>query len=294
MNTPSAKSKQVSKKRKAPLLLRVVQTAFPVAERWFPALARRFFITVFFTPLNYAVPEKEKAFARKARLFDLGVEGKRIQCYAWGEGPLIYLVHGWAGRATQFHKIVAGLVKSGFRVIGFDGPAHGRSEGRSTSIQEFEATLRALYAHSGEPEGIIAHSFGGGAVLYAAMNGLPVRKLINIASPTIGDEIINTYLTTINGSPETGRYFKDYVLRTTGKPFEAFTALHFIEHLPKPIDLLLIHDTDDREVSLSHALALIERYPQARLYQTSGLGHTRILKDENVIEECIAFFRDRT
>jgi pimeloyl-ACP methyl ester carboxylesterase len=208
------------KKKKTPLLLKIVSWIFPKLERTFPRLAHRFFITIFFTPLNYPLPEKESILQDEAEKFSLDVAGKKIQCYAWGAGPVVLLVHGWAGRATQFRKIIYALVRRNFRVVGFDGPAHGHSTGRSTNIQEFEEALIRIYEKVGPPEAIIAHSFGGGAVLYAAMNGLPVKKLINIASPTIGDEIIHTYLKTIKGSPGTGEFFKSYILEKTGKPFE--------------------------------------------------------------------------
>ena len=280
-----------SGKNRAPLLLRIVQKIYPLLERTLPSLAHRFFVTIFFSPLNYAVPEKEKDTEKKAEKFIIRSNGKKIQCYSWGQGPVVLVVHGWAGRATQFRKIIAALVRENYRVVGFDGPAHGRSQGRSTNIAEFELVLAEIYRHVGVPAGIIAHSFGGGAVLSAAMNGLPVQKLINIASPTIGDEIIGTYLRTINGSESTARFFKSYVLRTTGKPFEEFTGLHFIRNLKHEVDLLLVHDEDDAEVPLRHAVELIQVYPRATLYQTRGLGHTRILRDEDVIRTCIAFLK---
>jgi pimeloyl-ACP methyl ester carboxylesterase len=279
------------KKNKTPFLLRLVQWIYPKLERIFPSIAHRFFITIFFTPLNYSVPAKEKTIEKQANKFTLQLEGKTIQCYSWGAGPAVLLVHGWAGRATQFRKVISALVAENFRVIGFDGPAHGRSQGRSTNITEFEAVLKMIYHQVAVPEAIIAHSFGGGAVLYAAANGLAVRKLINIASPTIGDEIIQTYLTTINASPATGRFFKSYVLKTTGKPFDEFTALYFIRHVPHDLKLLLVHDENDPEVSINHAVELMKLYPQAELVRTRGLGHTRILRDESVIEKCLSFIK---
>src|SRR5207248_629713 len=145
--------------------------------------------------------------------------------------------------------------------------------------------------HNGEPEAILAHSFGGGAVLFSAMNGLAVKKLINIASPTIGDEIIKTYLNAINGSATTGEYFKNYVKRKYGRPFEDFTSLYFVKHLRAPLDLLLVHDEDDHEVSLRHAEALQRIYPAARLFKTKGLGHTRILRDDTVIHTCLTYIQ---
>jgi esterase/lipase len=256
-----------------------------------PSLAHRFFITIFFTPLNYRVPDKEKAVGKEAEKFFIDVRGKKIRCYSWGKGPLILLVHGWAGRATQFRKIIAALVAANYRVVGFDGPAHGKSQGTSTNIEEFEDVIKTLYMRLGEPEAVIAHSFGGGAVLFAAMNGLNVKKLINIASPTIGDEIIGTYLKTINASGETGSFFKSYILQKTGRSFDEYTALHFVTKLAPHLELLLIHDQNDPEVPIKHALELLKVYPMARLFKTSGLGHTRILRDEKVINECLSFIR---
>lgn len=282
------------KKSKIPLLLKIVSWTFPKLEKTFPKLAHRFFITIFFTPLNYPVPEKEQTLQEEAEKFSMEVAGKKIQCYSWGSGPVVLLVHGWAGRATQFRKIIYALVREKYRVVGFDGPAHGNSGGRSTNIQEFEEALIKIYEKTGTPEAIIAHSFGGGAALFAAMNGLPVKKLINIAAPTIGDAIIDTYLKTINGSRSTGDSFKSYILQRTGKPFDAFTGLYFITRISQEMDLLLVHDEDDTEVPIDHALELMKRYPGAALFKTRGLGHTRILKDEEVIKKCVSFIRHET
>ncbi|MBT1696291.1 alpha/beta hydrolase [Fulvivirgaceae bacterium PWU4] len=277
------------KKDKTPPLLKIVRWFFPKVEKVAPFLAHRYFIKIFFTPLRYPLPDKEKVVAQRADLFTIEVLGKQIQCYSWGTGPVVLLVHGWAGRATQFRKFIEALTASGYRAVAFDGPAHGRSEGKQTSIAEFEAVLKKIYETIGEPHAIIAHSFGGGAVLFAAMNGLPVSKLINIASPTIGDEIINTYLKAINGSPGTGVFFKSYILQHYGKSFDEFTSLHFIRHLKQEINLLLVHDENDKEVILKHAQELKKVYPGARLLVTQGLGHTRILKDDEVIRNCVTF-----
>ena len=271
-----------------------MQWGFPKIEKTFPRLAHRFFVTIFFSPLNYPVPRKEKVLEKEAEKFTIQVGGKRIQCYAWGKGPVILLIHGWAGRATQFRKFIFALAAKNYRVVGFDGPAHGHSTGRSTNIQEFEAVLKMIYDKVGIPEAIIAHSFGGGAALFAAMKGLRVKKLINIASPSLGDGIIHTYLKTINGSPATGSFFKSFILKTTGKPFDEYTGSYFITKITQDMALLLIHDQNDSEVPINHALELMKHYPKAILYKTTGLGHTRILKDDAVITRCLSFIQNGT
>ncbi len=279
------------KNRNIPLLLRLTQWVFPMLERWAPFLAHRIFRLVFVVPLKYKVPEKEKELERSARLFFVSLDGKKIQGYSWGEesNPYILLVHGWAGRATQFRRFVHPLIEAGFRVVGFDGPAHGKSEGVKTSIPEFEKVLNIFFKELGTPVAMLTHSFGGAAALYAAMNGLPIEKLINIASPSIADEILKPYLRAINGSWASALRFKEYVLTKTGKRFEEFTSLYAVQRLPRPVNLMMVQDDDDEDVIPLHAEALLKVYPSARLLKTSGLGHSRILKDDQVIARCVEF-----
>jgi len=279
-----------TKKDKTPALLKIIRTVYPGVEKIFPFLAYRYFIKLFFTPFHYPVPDKEKEIADRAEKFSFQAAGKTIQAYRWGEGPIVVFVHGWAGRGTQFRKFIERFTLKGFQVIAFDGPAHGKSEGKSTNLNEFKDTLHQLFTLLPEqPTAVVTHSFGGVATLYAIMNGLPVTRLVNIASPTIGDEIINTYLRAIHGTEKTKKYFKQHMIKMYGKPFEEFSSLYFIRHLPRPLDLLLIHDEEDKEVIFRHTEELMKMYPSARLFRTKGLGHTRILKEDTVVETCLRF-----
>lgn len=278
------------KKDNTPFALKVVRWIFPRVERIAPSLAHQYFARLFFTPLRYPTPEKERKAETFSEKFSFDIENKKVQAYRWGNSPrYVLVVHGWAGRGTQFRRFVKPLLAAEYSVIGFDAPAHGNSEGKRTTILEFEQVLKKIYELKGQPDAILAHSFGGGAVLYSALNGLPIKKLINIASPTIGDDIIKSFLKAVNASQGTAAFFKDFIMKTYGKPFDEYTALHFIKHLPTPIDLLLIHDADDKEVELKHAEALVKIYPHARLIRTEGLGHTRILKDNAVIRASVTF-----
>jgi pimeloyl-ACP methyl ester carboxylesterase len=281
------------KKRKTdhtPVVLRFIRWWFPKAEKFAPWFAARYFRTIFFTPLKYKIPEKELPFIESAGKFDISVNGKRIQGYQWGSGIPILLIHGWAGRATQFRKFISTLTEAGFQCIGFDGPAHGRSEGRQTNILEFSDVIKKVYEQF-QPKAVIAHSFGGVATIYACTQGLPLKKLVTIASPSIGDEVINTYLRAINGSAPTGIAFKKHLMSTYARTFDEFSSLHLVKHLPHPLGLLIVQDEDDKEVILRHATELKAAYPAAELLQTTGLGHTRILRDENVIARSIEFIR---
>lgn len=282
----------LKKKNKVPLALRIVPTVFPWLERFFPTLANRLFIFLFFTPLKYQATEKERKAETFSEKFQIESDGKRIQCYRWGNGnEVVLVVHGWAGRATQFRRFIKPLTRAGYQVVGFDGPAHGQSEGRSTNLDEFQHVIHALVKQLGNVSAILTHSFGGITASYALSNGLPVKTLINVASPTISDEIIKTYLRALGGSEKTGEAFKKYVLKMTGKPFSAFSALEFIKQVPASLNLLLVHDEDDQEVIMDHPRELLKQFPQGQMLQTKGLGHTRILKDNDVIRHIVTFIQ---
>jgi esterase/lipase len=284
----------MSKKSKVPFALRAIQWCFPKVEAISSVLAARWFQHLFFTPIRYRSPEKEVEIARHAQQHQLLVGDKHIQIYSWGEGVPVLMVHGWAGRGTQFRKFVEPFTEQGFKVIAIDGPAHGKSEGTKTEIMEFARVIESVYRQE-KAVAIIAHSFGGVASLYAmAYNGLQNKVLINIASPTIGEEIIKSFLKALKASERIGKLFREFILKQTGKRFEDFSALEIVRHIPHEFDFLLVYDEDDEEVTMAHAHAIKKVYPQANLFQTKGLGHNRILKEDKVINRCVTFIQQKT
>jgi len=288
------KQKNIKKPVPIPWAIRITQILFPVIERLSLKLAIKYFDRIFFTPFRYKTPIRELATENAAEKFTITSNKNKIQCYQWGDPskPYVLVMHGWAGRATQFRKFIPLFVDGGYRIIGFDGPAHGKSEGKRTTIADFSEAMNKLAAVKGNPAAIIAHSFGGGASLYAIADGFPVKKLINIASPSIADRIIQSYLKVIGGSMKVGEGFKKFVRDKYGKSFEEFTALELIKKVPADFKFMIVHDKDDREVDLVHVEELVKTYPAARLELTSGLGHNRILKDELVILSCLAFIKE--
>ncbi len=280
-----------SKPIKIPLAFRIIRWGFPKLEKISSRLSGWYFEKIFFTPFRYKTPDKEREAETTAKLFSVLAVGKKVQCYQWGEDskPYVLVVHGWAGRSTQFRKFIPQFNEAGYRIIGFDGPAHGKSEGKRTSIAEFEEVMKSIASVKGYPEAIIAHSFGGGASLFAIAKGFPVKKLINIASPTIADRIIQSYLKAIGGSWKTAENFKALIKHRHGKSFEEFTALSLIRQVPSDLNLMLVHDEEDKEVEIIHVHELIKVFPSARLLATKGLGHNRILKDDKVISACVDF-----
>jgi esterase/lipase len=273
---------------KPPLALRLISWGFPKVELLAPWLAKRWFVDIFFSTAKYKLPYGEVEAADKASKYQIQFEGKAVQVYEWGVGKPVLMVHGWMGRATQFRKFISSFNAAGYKVVSFDATGHGKSDGKKSHIMEFADIAELLAKRYNGFEMIIGHSLGGVAAMHSIVNGAETNKLIMISSPTIGSEIVKEFRKKIKATEDMVPYFESYVKRKFGKNFKEYSAEYIIDQM-KPIDLLLIYDKDDREVSHVHPEVLIKKYPSAQFINTEGLGHTRILKDEIVIEKSLSY-----
>ena len=99
----------------------------------------------------------------------------------WGEsGPAVLLMHGWGGARAQMTGFVEPLLSAGYRVVAYDQPAHGESDGKMTNLLEIAPTMDLIKETEGNFDAIIAHSFGTLITSYALVkrNFPPPSKLI--------------------------------------------------------------------------------------------------------------------
>ena len=90
----------------------------------------------------------------------------------------VLLVHGWAGRSTQLFMIADRLLEKGYMVISFDGPSHGKSEGKTTAMPEFLDTIKVIDKQFGPFEAAIGHSFGGMSLYNSVADGFSIKSLV--------------------------------------------------------------------------------------------------------------------
>src|SRR4051812_3545595 len=112
----------------------VARSAIATARAVSPALGSSVAFAAFFsTRPRIAVHPRDAGTMRSATRERIAVRGRRVVSYRWGYvGPVVVLVHGWRGRASQFAPLVRSLVADGHRVVAFDAPAHGASRGSRT------------------------------------------------------------------------------------------------------------------------------------------------------------------
>ncbi|MBN2008265.1 alpha/beta hydrolase [candidate division KSB1 bacterium] len=259
-----------------------------------PSVIRRFILKQFFIPIRYIPTENEQEYLVKAEQFEQVVIDEKIKCWKWGKGPSILFAHGWNGSGIQFSSFITDVVNSGFSLVAFDGPGHGQSEGNRSSYFQMTNSVRALMKSDklARVAGTIGHSFGAGAIVNAlSKENLPVPSVLIAPALRIKEVLDDTF--TQYGIPLQLYYniIAEYE-RKYGYSLADDNPTNLLPKLNNPV--LIIHDTEDRVIPVSDSIQAESMYDYIELHQTKGLGHKRILADQNVIESAIQFIRENS
>lgn len=215
-----------------------------------------------------------------------------LKKYTWGSSDkTILLVHGWRSRGTALRAYVPDLLEQGFQVITFDGPGHGDSPGKRLNLGVYSNIISSLNRQY-NIQGIIAHSFGGGSALVSLLkdkDDVYLPKMVAIASPVNICWVVDSFLERLGLSQRSRNHFKAIISEKMKLPFEMGNANVFFDKLPLG-KLLLIHDKDDKNVPFRLSEELYQNFDNTELIATVGLGHTRILKNEQVLQRVKSFF----
>ena len=267
---------------------------FSASALLFPDVATALAERMFLTP-----PRARDAAASALDLVDarssfLEHKGRHIAMWRWGsrDAPAVVLAHGWGGYAAQMRAFVFPLLQAGYRVIAYDQPAHGVSEGRLTGLPDFADVLAEVAAFHGNIDGVIAHSLGGAAAALALANGkASFRKAVLVSPPS----------DLVGYSRRFARWY--WMPEAVRKGMQAAIEERYgvrWENLEVPrvaprlsAQALVIHDRDDRLMPWTHGAAVARHWPNARLMSTEGLGHRRILSDERVTRAAAEFIAAR-
>lgn len=253
-----------------------------------PSVAAKIAMKYFATPVRVPRPESEMEMFHLSKQYFLK---SGYAAFEWGEStsPLVLLIHGWNGRGTQISPYAKSLVEKGFRVVALDGPGHGSSPGNFTTpthfakfIQDAQAELAPTGAHS-----IIAHSFGGGCAVLAISRGLKTKSLVLVASPAFYERMVKFFGRSFGLNEKSQAALEVLVEKASGIKPSDLNIAKLASKLTIPV--LVVHDEGDNAVDFMSATAITEAYEGARLLQTQGLGHRRILKDQKVIAEVVDF-----
>ena len=283
---------RISTTVRSALVLGGLRTAFRACSLVAPGIAARRAGRLFGTPQRSTRTRAATAPTGDATRDVLEVDGHSIATYAWGDPaarPYVLFAHGWSSHGTRFLPWVAHLQAAGYAVVAFDQPAHGRSSGKRSTLPEFACTLFAVVQRFGPAAAVVGHSLGGAAVAVALARGLQADRAILLAPAA----------DPVDATLRFGRLLRlpERVCRRMIALFEATVGIAFDDlqaHRNAPwigCPALVVHDLEDREVPWHEGERYARCWPGARLVNTRGLGHNRIVEDAGVIAAGLAFLR---
>lgn len=247
-----------------------------------PEQAINWGIKNFLTPQHFRPTADEIKVLARATQSEMRVGSELVHLWHWGQGPRVLFLHGWSGRGGQFAHWVDLLLEAGFAVTTLDAPGHGHSEGDESSMLRFIETLRQVEAELGAFEAVIGHSLGGAAALIATAQGLQTQRLITLGAPANIYDVMQRGFGQKMGLSNT--LTQQAIVRLESRFGQSMQELHpeiLIARIQQPV--LVIHDLDDGEIPWADAEKLVNHALQAELLTTKGQGHTRILRNSEVI-----------
>ena len=247
----------------------------------------------FFGPSRYEVKPTDREIIEWGNNYRLPFADGELAVTTWGNtGPAVLLMHGWGGARAQMTGFVDALLFAGYRVVAYDQPAHGESDGRTTNLLEIAPTMDLIAKQDGPFEAIIAHSFGTLITSYALVerNFPPPSKLVYFGAfnrlldslprfqvlAGLSDEIMNGLLDMIYDN--FGRDVLDAIVNETLTPRINIPALMF-------------HDVADNVTPVEDSRVIARAWKNATFIETEGLGHRGALQSKEIHEQVVKFLK---
>ena len=216
----------------------------------------------------------------------------------------VICVHGREGRGTNFYKFIPKLTEKGFRVLAPDFPMHGIADGTETGCHVFCFSINCILNYIKEPAILLVHSLGNWAT---CMNYYysdektrkQIKGFVGIGTPDsypvclldFGKKIgVNDYTYNLSLEKHSKRFGIDTHYIALSEAIKSFNY-----------PCLIVHDDKDKEMPFDSAFNVSKYIPEKFqtykigdkeypcFHKTSGLGHRRILRDENVVNVVVDF-----
>jgi pimeloyl-ACP methyl ester carboxylesterase len=290
----STKEKNTHKKSKVPFQLSFIRFLFKSFGVLFPALAAKKAMQLFMTPKRRNDGKLSPVFNQSV-IMGTAYQKTRIRSYMWGHtGKIVLLVHGWESSSKIFESFIIPILNAGYRVVAMDGPAHANSSQKQTNMIDFGDALYTVLKRlekSGGVYAIVGHSFGGSSLinmLYRKSKPRSLKKIVLIAIPSRIDHIFYDFFKFIRLSSNAVEEFKILMESKFGLKIEGLKVNNWVDNLEIE-KVLVVHDRNDKVISYRETESLVNDWKNARLILTEGLGHNRIMKSADVIENIIQY-----
>ncbi len=207
-----------------------------------------------------------------------GPNGKRL--HAWwipadGPAPVVIVLHGWGGNSGDMLPIAPGLADSGFHSLFLDARRHGQSDFEDfMSMPRFAEDLEAAVGDLLERDdvtaiGVIGHSVGAAASIYAAANNPAIDAVVAVASFAHPAEMMRENFPF--PAPVTWALLQ-VVERMIGHRYDDIAPRNRISDVEVPV--MLMHGDADSVIPFQDSIDLHDRLAGSELVIVPGGTHS--------------------
>lgn len=248
---------------------------------------------VFFGPAKYESKPTDEAILERGSNDRVAFDGGELAVTSWGSAsPAVLLMHGWGGSRAQMTGFVDPLLAAGYRVVAFDQPAHGESDGKTTNILEIAPALEKVTEREGNFDAIIAHSFGALVTSYALVHKKAPHpaKLIYFGAFNRLLDSLPRFQVMAQASDEIIEDLRAMIYENFGK--DMLESINNELLAPQiNIPALMFHDTADNVTPIEDSRAIAQVWKSAQLIETEGLGHRGALQSAAIHEQVVKFLK---
>lgn len=277
------------------LYLKYLRTKFKTIGLVAPSVAGKIAFDLFCTPFPTYKKTKAPAIFHQAKQIHLVLADKTlIKGFEWQaskpNSKTILICHGYASYFYKFEQYINPLLKEGFRIIGFDAPAHGQSQGKFINAIIYKEAIEALMQAFGPVDHFMGHSLGGLTVSLIAeqLKQQEQHKIVLVAPATKTTTTFESYFNLMHLSNDVREAFLAELNHRTNLPISYFEADRAISHYKGP--LLWVHDREDRICPYKDLENFTKTAPSnINFLITNNLGHNKIYKTQAVIDKIVQF-----
>lgn len=247
----------------------------------------------FFSPAHYEEKSTDREIIEWGNNYRIPFDGGELAVTTWGNsGPTVLLMHGWGGARAQMTGFVDPLLFAGYRVVAYDQPAHGESDGQMTNLLEIAPTMELIAEREGPFHAVIAHSFGTLITSYALVkrNFPRPSRLVYFGAFNQLLESLPRFQAMASLSDELMDGFRSMLYENFGRDvLEAITNESLTPQIHIPA--LMFHDATDNVTPVEDSRAIARVWKHARYIETEGLGHRGALQSKSIHEQVVRFLK---
>ena len=257
-----------------------------------PNLMARSAMNLFCRPRAGRIRPKDQAILDTVDSQDvLNTEYGEIASYTWNltGQKTILLMHGWESNTARWRSLQKMLVQKDYKVVSIDAPAHGASSNTTFDMIQYIAAIHEAVQKI-KPHALVGHSVGGASIcFYLSKYSYPdFEHIILLGTPTRLRQMFTSFGDAVGISMRIRTAVDKHFVDRFDMRIDDISAPNMVQDVDIPT--LIIHDEEDKVISVDDAKLYHELFNDSELFITKGYGHG--LQHKEVFRKVLEFISD--